>query len=170
VRTLVVKKSSDLQALGNELLVSGLAAGRSKSALESLQALNPHVDFKRLAPGTVLLVPDAPDFKPSASKSIAGEGLGDLQDLVRNGLEAAGVRLETGRGLRAARRTEMTAVLKTAALKRAIQTDPLLGKQLEGAAKAARAEEQEDADAGKTLEAAMKGVQAELASLAKLLG
>ena len=45
------------------LLVSGLSANRSGSALESLRRLNPHVDLARLKPGMVLLVPDAPDFR-----------------------------------------------------------------------------------------------------------
>ena len=54
MRTLVIKRDADLEALRSELLVSGLSDSRSGAALESIRTLNPHLDFARLKPGMVL--------------------------------------------------------------------------------------------------------------------
>ena len=170
MRTFVVKKHSDLQSLGNELLVSGLAASRSRSVLESLRSLNPHLDLESLAPGAVLLVPDAASFRPSASKSVESEKLEALQALVRQGFDAAGVKLKGGGEKRATERKEVSAVLNTARIRRATEADPQVKKQIAAAAIAAKKEEQDDAQAQKTLDAAAKAIQAELAALSKLLG
>src|SRR5687767_876938 len=113
MRTLVVKKTSDLQALSSELLASGLAAAKSRAAIESLQALNPHVDLNKLAPGAVLLVPDAPGFKRSASKSVGGETLDDFEKIVKSALDASAVRLKQGQTRRDAERAELVAALKS---------------------------------------------------------
>ena len=88
MRMIVIKQETDLQGLSARLLSGRLASGKAHSALESLQALNPHVDLKKVAAGTVLLVPDSPSFKASASDSVPGNALSDFQELAQTGLEA----------------------------------------------------------------------------------
>lgn len=169
MRTLVIKRDADLEALRSELLVSGLSDRRSGAALESIRTLNPHLDFQRLKPGMVLLVPDAPDFRKSDTKPVGDEPLGDFEDLVRDGLEAARAKLRAGGEKRAVHRNEISRALKSSALKRAIEGDPDLSKRIEVASKRTKDEEKDDARAQKMLDAAAEEIRAELAALAKLL-
>ena len=67
MRILVIKQDTDLQALSGRLLSAKLSGDQADSALEALQHLNPHADLKKLRIGTVLLVPEAPGFKASAT-------------------------------------------------------------------------------------------------------
>lgn len=169
MRTLVIKRDADLEALRSELLVSGLSDSRSGAALESIRTLNPHLDFERLKPGMVLLVPDAPDFSKSGTKPVGDEPLDDFEHLVRDGLEAARVKLRAGREKRTFRRKEISEALKSSALKRTIEGDPDLAKRIDVASKRIKDEEKDDARAQKMLHAAAEEIRSELAALAKLL-
>lgn len=170
MRMLVIKQESDLQSLKARLLDTKLSSDKADAAMQSLQALNPHLDMKKLTPGAILLIPDEPGFKAEATSAVAGEPIDELQQLVRSGVDSATAKLEHGNEARAAQRVELTAALKTAAVKRAIDSDPQLKQQAEDAAKASKADEEQSAKALQTLQAAGKGMQAELAKLAKLLG
>ena len=169
MRTLVIKRDADLEALRSELLVSGLSDSRSGAALESIRTLNPHLDFERLKPGMVLLVPDAPDFRKSDTKPVGDEPLEDFEHLVRDGLEAARAKLRAGGEKRALRRGEMSEALKSPALKRAIKADPDLAKRIELVSKRTKDEEKDDAHAQKMLDDAADEIRSELTALAKLL-
>jgi hypothetical protein len=170
MRMIVIKQETDLQGLSSKLLSARLTSDKAHSALQSLQALNPHVDLKKVASGTVLLVPDAPGFKVSASDSVPGNALADFQQLVENNLDAAAARLKAGNAERDARRADVAAVLKVPAVQRLIETDPDFKQQLEDATRAAKQDQQREAQAGQTLDAAAKGALTELAAVAKLLG
>jgi hypothetical protein len=166
VRTLVIRKNTDLAGLSSELLASGLNAGASRSALDALQALNPHVDLNKLATGAVLVVPDEPQYKAAASKSIGGGTLDDFEKLVESALDATASRLKQGEERRNAERAELATALKSAAVKRAAESDPQLAKAVEDAAQRVKKDEK---DAEKTMQALSKSVHGELAALAKLL-
>ena len=167
MRTLVIKKNTDLAGVSSELLASGLSAGVARSALETLQALNPHVDLNKLATGAVLVVPDQPQYKAAASKSIGGGRLDDFEKLVESALDATSARLKQGEERRNAERAELATALKSAAVKRAVGADPQLAKAVEHAAQRAK---QDDKDADKAMQVLAKGVHAELTALAKLFG
>jgi hypothetical protein len=158
------------ETLRGILLSKKLNAAQAHSAIASLEALNPQADFKkRLPPGTVLLVPDTPSFKPSASTSVAGEALAGFQQLVRTAFDGAADRIKAANKERAAERVEVAEVLKTSALKRIAASDPALKEQLGEAAKRIKAEEQQDELAEEALGISANEVIAKLAELSKLL-
>jgi hypothetical protein len=165
----VVDQDTDLKALRSRLLSGRLSDERADLALRALQDLNPHVDFKRLAIGDVLLVPDSPGFKTSASKSAADDVVDDLQELVRRGLDAAAARFKAGNEARAAERAEVTRALKSRALVRVLEADPELKAQLLEVTKGFKEEHRQAVEDERTLEAATENAMAELASLTKLL-
>jgi hypothetical protein len=170
---LVIKNDTDLQTLRTSLMSGRLSAAQAASALEELQALNPHVPLKEanaIPANTVLLVPDAPSFKTSATESVAGGPLEALQKLVRDDLAAAAKRLKAGNAARASQRAEVLSVHKSAAFKKIVERDPELKQQVDDAVKVLKEDQQQATQAEETLEAAMEGTRAELASLAKLLG
>ena len=169
-RMFVVKDNANLEALRGTLLSARLSDAQATSALADLQALNPHVDFKKVAPGTVLLVPDAPSFKASSSDSVVADALGGLEQVVRSQLAAAAKDQKSGAAVRAEQRSEVAAVQKAAAFRKVVDQDPELKEQLAQASRLAKDEEKEAAAAEDALESATKGALAELAALAKLLG
>ena len=139
MRLIVIEQASDLQALGARLLrkPAGGQAGPqqlSQETLEQIRRLNPHADFQRLEAGTVLLLPGTPELKDAAdSQPLAGHSFEDFAARTREGLEAVAQRLRGGAESLAAERAGVTAVIKTAAVKRLIESDPLLKKQLDEA-------------------------------------
>jgi hypothetical protein len=169
-RLVVIRKESDLKALTGQLLSARLNDAQAASAVDSLQVLNPHVDLAQLEPGTVLLVPDGPSFKDSASEPASGDAVGDFQKLVRNGVSAAATRLKDANAARADQRAEVTNVQKTAAIKKLAESDPDLKAQLDEAVKASKAAQQEAAQAEKTVSSILDSSKAELAALSKLIG
>jgi hypothetical protein len=170
-RLFVVGRDADFQTVTGKLLTSRASTGpQADSALAALQALNPHVDLKKLRAGTVLLVPDSPSFKASATDPVAGEALDGFAQLVKNGFAAAAADLKTGNETRNAQRNDVAAAIKSAAVKRLIDADPDLRQQVDEALKAAKDDQVQAAQAEQQVDAATKGALTELASLAKLLG
>ncbi|MBI3529361.1 MAG: hypothetical protein HY067_15505 [Betaproteobacteria bacterium] len=166
MRMIIIKQGTDLQTLGTRLL--GNADGKEVT-LQHLQQLNPHVDFQRIEPGTVLLVPDQPGLKKDESISVSGQAFDAFRDQVSASVEAATTRVRHGYEALASQRSDVNAVLKTAAVKRLLESDPELKAQLEEAAKTFK----QDQAAAKASESTLKSLQddaaAELAALAKLL-
>ena len=169
-RMFVVKDDATLEVLKGSLLSARLSNTQATSALAELQTLNPHVDLKNVSAGTVLLVPDAPSFKASASDSVVGDAFGGFQELVRDELTAVARNLRTGAAARAEQRSEVASVQKTAAFRKVVEQDAELKEQLAQASKQAKDDEKAAAAAEDTVEAVSKGAMAELAALAKLLG
>ncbi len=170
MRILVIKQDTDLQALSGRLLSAKLSGDQADSALEALQHLNPHADLKKLRIGTVLLVPEAPGFKASATDAVADETFVGFQRLVRGALSSAADNLKAGNAERASERDEFAAVVKRAAVKRMIDSDAELKQQVADAAKAHKDEEQQAEQAEQNLATASKAALAKLTELGKLLG
>jgi hypothetical protein len=170
-RVVVIKQETDIQTIGSSLLGARTSSAQATNAIEALKTLNPHVaDVKNIKPGTVLLVPDSPHFKASASVPASAGTLDDLQKLTRGGLTAAAARMKAADTARANELSELAGLQKLAAVKRAIDSDPQLKEQLGDAAKAAKAAQQEAAKAEAALDTMLKGATSELNELAKLLG
>lgn len=166
MRIVVIQHATDLQALSTRLLTGKTGSQR---AVEQLRNLNPHVEFERIKPGTVLVIPDAPGFRSDESTSVAGEAFEDLRAHLLASLEAAGDRARGGFDALQAQQKDVLGVLKSKILGRVIGTDPDLVEQVE-AAKQGFARDQQDAKtADRTLKLLIKQSAAELAAIAKLL-
>jgi hypothetical protein len=165
MRTVIIKDRSDLQSVGVKLL--GEQAG-TKRALDRLVALNPHVDFNRIEAGTVLFVPDAPGVRDT-SGSVEGQAFGDLRDQLLASVDAASVRVRSGHEALSSQRQEITAVVKLAAVKRAIESDPELKAQVDAATQVFKQDQAQAKAADEALKAMKEQATAALAEIAKML-
>lgn len=174
MRLIVIKQASDLQTLSSELFNSG-SKSTSKAVvgnatLERIKSLNPHVDFQRIEAGTVLLLPDTPELKDSKTQSVAGDAFADFSTHTIEGLKTVAERIRTGADALELERTAVAAVLKTAAVKRQIESDPLLKKQLDDASADFTAEQNRAQEAMKQVKAMQDAAVEELKALERLLG
>jgi hypothetical protein len=170
MRMFKVTEDSRFTDLSRELLRARLSAGQVDRARESLQALNPHVDLKKVRAGDVLLVPEAPHFKTSATEPVHGQALEQFEELVRTGLADASERLRAGNEARAAERAEVASTLKSAVVKRAVGDDRELSEQLVQVMKELKEQDREDGERRGTVNDVGKAALAALATLGKLLG
>lgn len=165
MRIFVVKKGSDLQSLKAVAANPGMA--------EKLARVNPHIDVQKLAPGTVLLVPDdvAADDSPfGGGASIVGNALASFNEFAAQALDAAARGVKAGSQRQAADAETLKAALRSASLKEALARDPELAKQADAALKRA-AEAAKAADgAAKRFEANTTAAREALAALAKKFG
>jgi hypothetical protein len=169
MRMFILKKGSDLQGMSAELLKSGAAdTDTGRVTLERIKELNPHVDFQRLDAGTVLLVPDAPDIKAGAAASVGGEAFDGFVGDVRSGLGASSTRIKQGFERIADDRSAVSAALKTASLKRLVQSDPALKKQLEAADLQFKADIKRGEEAQAALQRAQEQAIEELTALKRM--
>ena len=166
MRMIIIDRASDLKALETQLFAN---ADGKEATLQQLQRLNPHVDLQRIEPGTVLLVPDRPGIAKDATTPVTAGAVDEFSKQVGDALDSAGARVRQGYQALAAQRQEVTAVLKTAAAKRLLESDPDLSRQLEAAAKVFKDDQQRAKDAEATLKTLREGSKAELDTLAKLL-
>lgn len=165
IRIFQVKNADALRSL-----LKGVGAqGEPKShpAFERLQRLNPHVDLAKLKAGTVLLLPDIPDLD-SQGDSLAGEAFDGLAADAANGLKAAGARMRDGFERRAAEHKELAAVFKSAGVKRLMESDEVLRKQVAEAEERFKAEQKEAAESLAVADEAGKALASELAALGRL--
>ena len=170
MRMLVIKTDTDLQALSSRLLTAGLSSTQAKSALERLQALNPHIDPRYLRAGTIILVPDASSFDASVTESVSGETFKDVEQTVKRALDAAAEHLKAANTARARDREEVIEAIKQPAVKGIIDADAQLKQQVTDATKGFEEEQQQAEQAEQELAAASKAALAKLAELSKVLG
>lgn len=170
MRMFVIKQETDLEGLSSKLLRGRTSEADAGAAIERVKALNPHVDFASLSAGTVLLVPDSPEIKESAAASFSGDTLQDVIKDVDSGLKTSGARVKQGFERLSADRTSVSAVLKVAAVKKIVDSDPVLKKQLEAADAQFKEDQKKATAAQKLLEDVQKKAIEELAELQKLLG
>ena len=163
MRVVVINDRTNLQSVARLL---GDQAG-SKIALERLQALNPHVDFAKIEPGTVVFVPDAPG---AAAPSVQGGAFAALHEQFLASVDAVGLRVRGGYEALGAERQSVSAALKLAAARRAIENDPDLKAQLDAAAEVFKQDQAQAKAANDTLRVVHQQAASELGALAKLLG
>ena len=168
MRMIVIRKPGDLQGQLGRLLKSGRS--RTSVPLDTLRELNPHVDFARIEAGTVLLVPEHPDFEGGQSTSIGGEAFDSIAKEAMAGLDAAAARMRAGLKQHEAERKETTSVLHGAAFKRLAEGDEALRKQAGEAEAQLKAEAKRAAEAADTLAAMEKALKEELAALSRRFG
>lgn len=162
IRMIQVKNADSLSSL----LKAGAAAG---PALQRIRELNPHVqDLAQLKPGTVLLLPELAGLEAGSGDSVAGEAFDGFAADVSAGLKASSERLRAGMAARDTQRKDVATLLKSAAIKRVLETDPGLRKQADEADTRFKAEQKEGAAALTQLDAMDEAIAAELAKLAKI--
>lgn len=175
MRLIVIKQASDLRTLSAGLLKKpaashGSAHEVSQATLEQVKILNPHLNFQHLEAGTVVLLPDSPELSDAQSQSLAGTSFDDFFAHVNEGFKAVtqGMRIKADE--LAAERSAVNAILKTVAVKRQIESDSLLKKQLEEAGDQFADAQKNAQDAASQVEAMQKGMHNELEALKAMLG
>jgi hypothetical protein len=170
LRTFVVKEKMDLQTLRGHLLDARFRGDQADVSLDVLKQLNPHADLAKLTPGTVLLVPDAPGFKPSASASVSAKPFDEFQKSAASALDEAIGKLKAGNEVRAAERAAVSAFVKGAVFRRIVADNEGVRKQAEEALETIAEQEKLDSQATENFEAASRSAMAALAQLGKLIG
>src|SRR5512145_2491319 len=127
MRVIVVNSRADAQTVA-----SRLARERAGRPIDEIEKLNPHVDFARIEPGTVILVPDRPrpaaedaaDEDEDKDRSIQGRAFDDLREQTAGAFEGGSARIRRGYEGLAGETKEVSALLKSAPVKRAMESDP----------------------------------------------
>lgn len=170
LRTLVVSKATTLKALTASLSAEPAGAGEAAPGadLASLRRLNPHIaDLDRIPAGTIVFVPDTPTSR-AASGSVVEQGFNDFANYVRQAVESSAKRVDASHGALAEQQKEVAAALKSAVIKKQIDADADLQKQVKDAEAVFKADQQSAKTAQQMLEALQKDVTEELAALAKM--
>lgn len=178
MRLIVIEQASDLQTALGARLVKRPAGGKGKAGaseisqatLDQVKRLNPHVeDFQHLEAGAALLLPDAPDLSARDSLSPDGNSFEDFAAHATEGIKAVAQRMRLSAEALAGDRAAVNAVLKIAAVKRQIDSDPLLQKQFDEANSEFAEAQKKAQEAANQVEAMQKEMSAELEALRKML-
>jgi hypothetical protein len=169
MRMIVIKQTMDLKDVGSKLIAK---SATSDAALNELKVLNPHVDFKKIEPGTVLFVPDSPGFKATETDSIEGDAFDDLSGQLQSSVNDASDQVARGWSDLLAEEKDVAAAFKIGVTTKrgaATDVDPAL-KALIDAANAQFKQDQANAKTATDSMKAMEGeVEAELGEIGKLL-
>jgi hypothetical protein len=171
MRVIVVNSRADAQTIA-----SRLARERAGRPADEIEKLNPHVDFARIEPGTVILVPDrrspAADAEEDDDKdrSIQGRAFDDLREQTTGAFEGGSGRIRRGYDSLAGETKDVSALLKSATVKRAMESDPELKSQVEAAAAVFKQDAADAKAAEQTLKSMKELMEKELDAIAKLLG
>jgi hypothetical protein len=167
MRIFITKADTDLQELSATLL---RRSSDADTALERVKALNPQIeDFRRLSAGTVLLLPDGPEFKARAGIAVSGEGFDTIAEEVGHGIKSVKSRAEDRFAALRADHAEVAAALKSAAARRLVESDPALRSGLEAAAERFRENEKRAVETQQQLVEVQKFALAEFEKLQKML-
>lgn len=166
MRTIVVDKETNLQSIAKQL--SGQVETRA-GALEKLAELNPHVDGRRIEPGTILLVPEGAGFVDAESTSLSSQSFGGVRQELIEAVDATAARLLASHDSLLEESKQIAALLRSAAMNRAIEADPDLKALVEDATVVQKADQQQAKDAKRFASALREQVEAEFDTLAKLL-
>lgn len=165
MRKIIIGKSErDLAAVAKRVLGEKDGAG-----LEALKRFNPHLVGQKLSAGTVLLVPDLPGLRASASSSIGGEAFADFAGQTQAALDATAARVLNAHKARLAEQKELEALLQSDSMKRAFEVDRELKAQAEAGLQVFRQDPELAKEADETLQALKAMTEHELTALGKLL-
>ena len=168
MRIFVTEKETDLETLASSLARSSRAAAAVR---ERVLALNPQFgDATRIPKGGVLILPDGPDIKAGAGTIVGGVNLGEIADRFGAGARAQVSRAADHLESLTVDRAAVRDVLKSAAAKRLVESDPLLQKQLAAADAEFKAQQKRATEARTEIAELTKAAQAEFARVQKLFG
>lgn len=166
MRMIVVDEPTDLEGLRTQVLGSKAV---SAATIERLKSLNPHVSFDKIPAGTVLFVPDRPGVRKRATSPVTGDAFATLRETLLGAVDAARDRVHGGHAALAAQQKEVGTAMKSAAFRRALESDPDLRHQVEAAAEVFKQDREQASAADEILNDLKEEAAAELASLAELL-
>jgi hypothetical protein len=123
----VVGAEKNLAELAPSLLRSRTSAAVRESALDAIRHANPSLDFDRIKPGTVVLVPPVEGVKPAAvAKDPVHQAADDLVERVRTGFEALVAATDAAEEQRVLDKKQAQELFGTALVKRlSAQSDEL---------------------------------------------
>jgi LysM repeat protein len=159
----VIKKDSDLKRV---------IAAAPASTVQDLQRFNPHVDFTKLAPGTVLVIPDALrdiQFPTGDAESIGPEALASFTGFAKDALQASAKRLRAGAERAKTEEGELAAAAKSQGVNDAVGHDPALKEMIAAALKTSQEDGRAAAEGIKAFDALSKAALSELQALGKRL-
>ena len=166
MRMIVLDEKTDLDGLRARLL-GGKAV--SDDAIEKLKRLNPHVSFDRIPAGTVLLVPELPGLRKGETAPVTGDAFDSFRESLLAAVDATRARVRGSYEGVLGQQKEVTAVFKSAAFKRALESDPELREQVEAAAEVFKRDKEQAEEADGVLKEMRQEARDELAALGKLL-
>ena len=166
MRTILIKQAMDLQQVGAKLVAK---SANADTAMNALKTLNPHVDFKKIAAGTVLLVPDSPGFKTAESDSVEGDAFDDLAKQLETGVNDASNAAQQGWTDLLAEEKDLTAAFKLVTAAKRTDVDPAIKALIDAATQQFKTDQTNAKPASDSLKAMQSEVETELAELGKLL-
>lgn len=168
MRIFVIKQDTDLKGIGEALLKKNDAPARA--SLDRILTLNPHLDENRVAAGTVVLLPDTPEFAAGSTDTVAASSFEGFQRDMATSFRAADVQLREGLARRDEQDKEVAKAIKSAAITRLAADDAELRGHLEGVGKQADARAKQSKQAAGELAALEKALAAEMKKLGGLAG
>lgn len=166
----VVTDQPDLTALAAHVLKSRISAGQRSTALEALTRANPHLDFERLTPGTVVVIPDdAPGLKGNVSNDPAGDAADDLVRRVAEGVSALVEGSELAERARREEQKEDGAIAQNPLVQRLAKEDKPLAANIEALLRSFEADDVAAKDQRAALRTAAAAWEEDLQALRSLL-
>jgi len=165
MRIFVVKSEKNMAGLRTSLARGDAAKSAVKAAEARLRAANPHVDFDRLKPGDVLVVPEAAGFTSARATSFTGTLLESSVEQARAGLQQLKRRVGAGEQAADRRREAIVRSLKSKAVKLAADRDEPFRKDVERLREAVSQDEKDAAARQRSLREVFDQVEADLADL-----
>lgn len=159
----VVKKDSNVAAL--------LKAAPARE-LQQLQRLNPHLDFQRIKPGAMIILPDAAaeiGFPGGSLKSIGAEAMESFGKFASEAMKTTSKGLKQAAERAKTEEAALASALRAREVSDALAKDPALKAQAEEASSQAKADVQATAAEIKAFDKLSKAAAAELAVLEKRL-
>lgn len=159
----VIRKDSDIKRV---------IAAAPATRVQEMQRFNPHVDFTKLAPGTVLVIPDQLrdiEFPAGDAESIGPEALASFTGFAKDAIQASATRLRTAAERAKAEEGELAAAAKSQGVNDAIGRDPALKEMIGAALKKSQENGRAAAESIKAFDALSKAALSELQALGKRL-
>jgi hypothetical protein len=169
MRTLILSKAVDASELAT--MVVDRRSSDPAAALDRIKDLNPHVDFRRMKAGTVLILPDDAALGKSRkdAEAVGGTAMRKFAAAAASGFETAAGRARTAADTSAADLKAVTDSLKSKLPKAQIESDPALRKQLDEATAASAGRQKALKEAAASIGSIQKTFIEELAAMKKLL-
>ena len=152
--------------------VKDLLAGASAEQLQVLQRFNPHLDLRKLAPGSVIVIPDevgGSDFPIGDPKSIGAEAMASFIAFTEQALAESAKRVQQTAERAKSEHAALVSALKSKTVLAAFGKDAGMKAQADAAAKQANDDAKASAEAIKAFASLAKTAHADLAVLAKML-
>lgn len=171
MRTLTITEAAhDLESVRTLLIRGNVPKAAARRAEGLLEEANPGVDLRRLRPGMVLLVPDAPEFRDDHSESVTGCLLSGLAVPLRLSMRALVKTLQRQAETERSEREEAARLLKLRKLLTAVAKEPAIQKNIEALRAGLAAESKKQQAYVSLLGEIEKQMEKDLQSLIKRFG